>query len=247
MAVIASTGKERSWLAVIKRVTDSCWFGASNNAEQAPLALNNEYILAVNNAGTGTANLIKATTGDVPQIADSAVIATVATGATAIVNVGGTQTLTNKTFTGAIVGDTAKCSTQFDAVTGTTGATLTNVIGLVTTVVPGTYRFYLNLPGVATANCGIKTGFKLTTTVLTSIEATGRLMTAAAVAVQHTTTATDQATLAAQTAAVISTVIEGTMVVGTGGTIQLQAAQNVAHVDTTSVYVGASMTFTRIA
>jgi hypothetical protein len=141
----------------------------------------------------------------------------------------------------------AFATTQFDAVTGTTGATLTNVVGMVLTLAAGTYHFRLNLPGVATANSGVKYGFKYTTTVLTSLEATGRGHTASAVAVQHTTTATDQAALFAQTAAVIDTVIEGRMVVATGGTVQLQAAQNAAHVDTTSVYVGASMTFTKVS
>ncbi len=65
MAVIASTGKERNWVAVARRVIDACWFGQSNSAEQAPLALNNESILAVNAAGTGTVALIKASAGDV--------------------------------------------------------------------------------------------------------------------------------------------------------------------------------------
>ncbi len=65
MAVIASTGKERSWLAVLRRVTDSCWHGTTNNAEIAPLALNNESITAVNAAGTGTVALIKADASDV--------------------------------------------------------------------------------------------------------------------------------------------------------------------------------------
>ncbi|MEN6605441.1 MAG: hypothetical protein ABFD86_23775, partial [Bryobacteraceae bacterium] len=50
------------------------------------------------------------------------------------------QTLTNKTITGNINGDTVKATTEFVAVTGTTGTTLTNVVGMVTTVVPGTYR-----------------------------------------------------------------------------------------------------------
>ena len=158
----------------------------------------------------------------------------------------GTETLTNKTITAAVVTDTAVSTAQFDAVTGTTGTTLTNVTGLSRTVVAGTYRFYINLPGTATSNSGIKAGFKFTTTALTSLEATARAFTASGVVVQHVTSTADQASLIASTTATISTVIEGTMVVATGGTIQLQAAQNAAHADTTSVYVGASMTFTRI-
>lgn len=68
MAVIASTGKERNWVAAVRRVLDSAWYGTTNNAEQAPLALNNESILAVNAAGTGTVALIKANASDIPEL-----------------------------------------------------------------------------------------------------------------------------------------------------------------------------------
>lgn len=156
------------------------------------------------------------------------------------------QTLTGKTLTGNINADTVFCTTQFNAVTGTTGTTLTNVVGMSQTVVAGTYVYRIYLPGVATANSGTKYAFKYTTTVLSSLEATSLGYTAAAVAVQHTTTATDQAILHDNAAAVIYTEITGRMVVSTGGTVQFQAAQHAAHADTTSVYVGASMTFTRV-
>lgn len=146
--------------------------------------------------------------------------------------------------------DVSLCTTQFDAVTGTTGATLTNVVGMTTdafTLTPGTYRFDIHLPGVATSNSGLKVGLKQNNGLtLTSIESTAKGFTASAVAVQHSTTATDAASLFASTTAVIKCEIEGTMVVATAGTIQLQAAQNAAHADTTSVYVGARMAFTRV-
>lgn len=141
----------------------------------------------------------------------------------------------------------AKATTQFDAVTGTTGATLTNVVGMVLTVVPGTYLYEVKLPGVSTANSGFKAGFKYTTAVLGSIENMGIGMTASALVVQHSTTATDAATLLGSTTAIIYAKLEGTMVVTTGGTVQVQAAQNAAHADTTSVYVGATIKLTRIA
>ncbi len=142
---------------------------------------------------------------------------------------------------------TAKVSTQFDAVTGTTGATLTNVVGAVLTVVPGTYRFKVNVSGVSTVNSGMKLGLKYTTTVLSSIESAAVGHTASSLVAQHSTTATDAATLLGSTTAIILATLEGTMVVTTGGTIQLQAAQNAAHADTTSVYVGSFMTLARIA
>jgi hypothetical protein len=72
MAVITQTGS-RNWLKSVRRVMDSCWFGTSNDAEQLPLALNNESILAVNAAGTGTVALIKA---------DASNVVTLPTGAT---------------------------------------------------------------------------------------------------------------------------------------------------------------------
>lgn len=168
-------------------------------------------------------------------------------GADSLAYLAATQTLTGKTLTGAVITDTAKATAQFDAVIGTTGATLTNVVGMVLTVVPGTYRFYVNASGTSTGNGGTKYAFKYGGgAVITSIESTARAFTASAVAVTHQTSNADQAVLEGATAANISAVIEGTMVVGTGGTIQFQAAQNTAHVDTTSVYVGSSMTFTRI-
>lgn len=146
--------------------------------------------------------------------------------------------------------DVSLCTTQFDAVTSTTGATLTNIVGMVTdtiSIAPGTYRFWIQVHGVATSNSGMKLGLKQGAgCTLTSIESIAKGFTASAVAVQHSTTATDAASLFASTTAVLSVEIEGTMVVLTGGTLQLQAAQNAAHADTTSVYVGSYMLFTRI-
>ena len=110
-----------------------------------------------------------------------------------------------------------------------------------------TYRFMIHLAGVATANSGLKVGLKQgTASMLTSIESIARGFTASAVAVQHSTTATDAASLFASTSAVINCIIEGTVVVATAGTLQVQAAQNASHADTTSVYLGSYMTFTKV-
>lgn len=148
------------------------------------------------------------------------------------------------------VADFSLCTTQFDAVTGTTGATLTNVVGMVSgTLVAGrTYKYKIHLAGVATSNSGLKVGLKFgTASMLTSIESTARGYTASGVAVQHSTTATDAATLFGSTTAVINCVMEGALVVAVNGTLQLQAAQNAAHADTTSVYVGSWMEFTEVS
>ena len=241
---------KRSIVPALGRAARKYWFNEpTDTTEQPPNLLNNESLLAINAAGTGTVALIKADASDIPTLGAAPKAASVGTAAGSIVTVDGTQTLTGKTLSSPIhSGQIARLTAQFDAVTGTTGATLTNLTGMVLTVVPGTYRFYINLPMVTTTNAGVKVGFKLTGTVLTSIEYTSRLYVAAGVAVQHGTTTADQTAMAALTAAAtINTVIEGSMVVGTGGTMQLQAAQNAAHVDTLSIYVGATMQFARFA
>jgi hypothetical protein len=144
--------------------------------------------------------------------------------------------------------DVSVASATFSATSGDTSTTLTNVAGLVTgTLEAGTYRFRIHLAGVATANSGLKVGLKQgTASMLTSIESIARGFTASAVAVQHSTTATDAASLFASTSAVINCIIEGTVVVATAGTLQVQAAQNASHADTTSVYLGSYMTFTKV-
>lgn len=158
-------------------------------------------------------------------------------------------TLTAGTITGTAIGANSivKSTANQSFTSGDTGTTLTNLTGLVQTVVPGTYKYRVFLPGVSTANSGMKVAFKLTTTVLTSIENLGKLFTASAVAVQHSTTTTDQTSYAAGTAANILVELEGTMVVGTGGTIQIQGAQNASHADTTTFYLGGTFELVRIA
>lgn len=136
-----------------------------------------------------------------------------------------------------------QATTQLDK---TSDTTLANVVGLVQTVVPGTYKFHVHLAGTSGASGGWKVAFKYTNTALTSIESTGYAYTASGVAVTHTTTTTDQTSLIATTAANIGGVIEGVMVVSTGGTVQLQFAQNASNSTASSVYVGSTMQFTRI-
>jgi hypothetical protein len=171
-----------------------------------------------------------------------------------ICNLDGAQTLTNKTFTtptltGALNSDTKFCTTQFDATSGSTGVTLTNVVGLTgfTVVAAGVYRFEININGVATANCGHKIGLKFTTTTLTSANYGAAAKLAASCAYTQGTTATDQMSLHAATTATLGVFIRGRIIVNVGGTIAVQAAQNASHADTTSVYVGSWATFTRVS
>lgn len=141
------------------------------------------------------------------------------------------------------------CTTQFNAVTGTTGATLTNIVGLTafSLAAAGVYAFQIHISGIATDNSGMKLGFGYTTLTATSLESSARGYVAAAVAVQHTTTATTGMTLFGQTASVLAVDIYGRLVVNAAGTLAVQAAQNAAHADTTSVYVGSWATFQRIS
>lgn len=145
--------------------------------------------------------------------------------------------------------DVSLCTTEFDAVTGTTGTTLTNVVGLVSgTLTPGTYRFRLNLSTVATANTGISIAFKWgTAAMITAAQYTSRAFTASGVVVTKGTTATDQTFLLDSAAGVvIQADITGVIVVGLAGTLQVQAAQHTAHADTVSVFVNSSMEITPI-
>lgn len=189
-------------------------------------------------AGTGTVITLPAVTSTLATLA-------------------GTETLTNKTLTAPVINtptingaiysaDIKRCT---GSVTANATTTYADVTGLTQTVVAGTYRFRCVLPStVASGTGGIKYAFHYTNSAaLTSIEATGMGFTASAVAVQHTTTATDVADLFSQAAVVIMTLIEGTMVVSTGGTITLQMAQNTSNASNTITLVGASMEFDRIA
>lgn len=156
-----------------------------------------------------------------------------------------TGVLAATTGTNLFIADIKKCTS---AVTKNASAAYANVTGLSQTVVPGTYRFSCVLPStVANGTGGIKYAFNYTTTVLTSIEATAVGTTASAIATQHTTTTTTQTDLFTQAAVVLFVRIEGTMVVSTGGTIDLQMAQNTSDGSNTVALVGGTMEFVRIA
>lgn len=198
-----------------------CLYGVVNGTAAASKAL----VLDANKA-IGTITTITATNANITTLN-----ATTITG--------------GATISGAINSDIKRASAS---VTANATITYANVTGLSTTVVPGTYRFYCVLPStVASGTGGIKFAFNYTTTVLTSIEATARGYTASAVAVQHTTTTTTQTDLFTQAAVVIETIIEGTMVVSTGGTVDLQVAQNTSNASNTIALLGGTMEFTRIA
>jgi hypothetical protein len=130
-------------------------------------------------------------------------------------------------------------------VTATTNVILANLTGLAIPLVAGTYRFRVALQALSTANGGTKVGF--TYTAPTSLQCESKAFTASAVAVTRVTTTTDGASLVAATAANICIELEGTVVIGTATTLQVQGSQNASHSDTTTYYAGSTLSITRIA
>lgn len=147
------------------------------------------------------------------------------------------------------VSQITRCGTQVDV---TSSAVLVNVTGLVQSVIAGTYYFEIDLTGTSGASTGggWKLAFNYTTAVLSALNATGVLFSAAAfIATGSTTTTTTQTTIVGSTSASVAITagrIVGTMVVTTGGTVQLQFAQNNSSSGASSIFVGSTMRFIRI-
>lgn len=164
-----------------------------------------------------------------------------------IIDASSTQTLTNKTFSGAVESDTkvlaATASFQ-------TASVLTSLTGMSWSVVAGTYNFEVNIPATMTTNGGLSVAFKYTTAVLTSIQAQTYAATASdnttAVSTQSTTTADQTKFFDSKTAAYTLVNLKGTFVVGTAGTVAVQVAQNTSNSDTTSVLLGSFARVTRV-
>jgi hypothetical protein len=148
---------------------------------------------------------------------------------------------------GGFIDDQRKIAVQTTAVSKTSNATLENLPGLVHTVVPGTYQYRLYLQCTSGASGGTKVAFKYTGTVLSSLVNQSLTATAAANATAQTSTTTDQASLVAQTAANLLVILEGTIVVTTGGTIQAQGAQNASNGTATVFLAGSTFEITRVA
>lgn len=130
-------------------------------------------------------------------------------------------------------------------VTATTNVTLANLTGLVATLAVGTYKFRVALQCLSTANGGTKIAFVYSTP--TSIQCEAKAFTASAVAVTRFTTTTSAASIVAATVANICIELEGTIVVATAGTIQVQGAQNASHSDTTTFYTGSTLEIYQIS
>lgn len=170
------------------------------------------------------------------------IVATAAAGSSTLTTPAVTGTFASTTGSNLYLNDLKRSSATITS----SSTTLANVTGLSFTVVPGTYKFRIVAQGVADGTGGIKYALNYTTTALTSLQATSVGTTAAAAATQSTTSTTTQALLFDQAAAVLQVVTEGTMVVSTGGTIDVQVAQHAANASSTTV-LGSTAEFVRIA
>ena len=231
-SAIAASGTGDMILASVQTVTGAKTFGSAGAVGKLKVAgttSGSTIIDATAVAGSGTVTL--PTTGTLATLA-------------------GTETLSGKTLTNNIDANIVFCTTEFVAVTGTTGVTLTDVVGMgpLTVVAGGTYLIDCDIPCLATANSGLKLSFKYTTATMTTFQTSAMQWTAAGALTQEAATATsDQPDITSQTAALTYVHITGRMVVNAGGTIKFQAAQNAAHADETKVLVGASMRLSRVA
>ncbi len=193
--------------------------------------------------GTGAATITKTTNQIVLGTTNTTTLNAVAPAASIVSNLPTVAgSIATTTGSNLFYPDLKRCTAQVDATT----TTLANVTGLSFTVVPGTYQFFADINTTCGGTGGVKLAFNYTTTVLSAINANALAYTASAVAQSKTTTTTTQTSIVASNTAFTDVVLSGTMVVTTGGTIDLQFAENSAN-STSSVLVGSYMQFTRIA
>lgn len=154
-----------------------------------------------------------------------------------------TDTLTNKTITDFIdTGDTVP-SALMNIVSTTT---LANVPGLsVAVTAAGTYSFRAFLQGTSTTNGGLKVAIANSGTT-TSGTYTGKQFNGATTNAAATTSTMGTAVAAATTVYTDAT-LEGVIVIANAGNLTVQAAQNAAHADTTTVTVGSYFKVSRIS
>lgn len=162
--------------------------------------------------------------------------------------ISGAGTITAQTISGNIETDTKVLAANATFQTNSVLATLT---GFSWTLVAGaTYKFEVNLPGTQTVNGGLSVAFKYTTATMTSIQVQTYQSTAVdngtAISSQSTTTTDATKFVDNKTAAFTLTSLKGTFVVGTGGTMAVQACQNTSNSDTTTILLGSYATVQRV-
>lgn len=139
------------------------------------------------------------------------------------------------------------CTTQLNCSSATTSTTLTLVPGCQHVLQSGaTYIIEAHITGTATANGGAKaTVGGVGGLTATSFTLTGSNTNAGTTNAKTTTTTLGTA-VGGSTAVLTDFILLGSIVVGVGGTLQLQFAQNASHADISSVYVGSYLKITRV-
>jgi len=171
-----------------------------------------------------------------------------------LVSTDGTQTLTNKTVSSGtlggdlIHGEIKRCGTATTAQSTTTLANITGLTGFTLTA-SGVYAFEIDLHTTMTTNGGLGVALKFTTATLTSIQCQSTAFSASGVAqgAQNTTTTDADLKFNSKAAAYLRVIVKGTLVVNAAGTVAVQMAQETSHADTTTVLVGSTARFTRLA
>lgn len=160
----------------------------------------------------------------------------------------GASSISGGTIGAMINSDIKRCSTATVADQTTTLANITGLTGIAL-VASGVYDFEVDIQCTSTTNAGIGLAFKFTTATLTSIQCKATALAASSVAnAAQTTTATDAFLhFNSKTAAWLQVRLKGTMVVNAAGTVAVQMAQETSHTDVTTVLVGSTARFTRIA
>lgn len=206
----------------------------------------------ITNTGSNTVTMVGL--GIMPSIATAVTVLGSSTGSHAIQS-GATSTTSYTSTLPAVTGVISSTSganlytadlKRSSATITSSNTTYANVTGLSFTVVPGTYKFTIVAQGVADATGGIKYALNYTTAVLSGLQSTAVGTTASAAATQSTTSTTTQANLFSQAAAVLQVIIHGTMIVTTGGTVDVQVAQAAANASSTTV-LGSTAELIRIA
>ncbi len=127
----------------------------------------------------------------------------------------------------------------------TSDTTQAVIPGLVTDTLEAgaTYRFEAWLKVSQTTNGGLTLEFNTPDTLtLTSISYETQESTASVVAFAQGTTATmGTKIIDSKTAAYISVLVRGSLVVNAAGKFELTAAQNTSHTDTTTIYKGSTL------
>ena len=131
------------------------------------------------------------------------------------------------------------------AFTAVSTTTLANVTGLVATVPAGTYIVDGYLSTVNNNTGGVKLSLNGGTAVASSFVADTWVYNTTTVSGEYNVTSlTSNLVAAAITATAIA--INGTLTISTGGTVQLQAAQDVSNSTTLTIAVGSYLALTRL-